>query len=52
MDKSLEDLDKLIQQKVDEGIFGSRERAIESIKHWLDELDKHYFDETMRSEDA
>lgn len=52
MDPSIEELETLIRQKVKEGIFGSVDQAVESIKHWLNEMDKHFFDEEMRSEDA
>ena len=52
MAANLEALEQLIQQKVDEGIFASRETAIESIMHWLDELEEHFFEEQIRNEDA
>lgn len=52
MSSDLEVLDKLIEQKVEEGIFASREIAIESIVHWLEELEERFIEEQMRSEDA
>ncbi|MBR9908985.1 MAG: hypothetical protein GYB33_01380 [Gammaproteobacteria bacterium] len=52
MNPAFEELEKLIQEKVDMGLFGSTEQAIASIKHWLEEIEDHYIDEDMHNQDA
>ena len=52
MDNELKKLEILIQEKVDEGLFPSVEKAVESICEWLNSVERHYIDEEMRNEDA
>ncbi len=52
MDNSLEALEKLVLEKVEEGLFASVEEAVESIRAWLDDLERQVILEQMRNEDA
>lgn len=52
MEKPIESLAKLIDEKVEEGLFVSVEDAVASISSWLEELERHYLEEQMRNEDA
>jgi len=52
MEKSFETLEKLILEKVEEGLFASVEDAVAGICHWLDDIEQHYIEEQMRNEDA
>lgn len=52
MENTIATLEKLILDKVDEGLFPSVEDAVESISQWLHDLELHYIEEQMRNEDA
>ena len=43
MTQTLQELDELIQRKVDEGLFPSKEAAMQAIVEWLDRLEHDFF---------
>ena len=52
MDNTISEIEKLIKQKIDEGIFHSPAHALELFRQWIDQLEKNLVYEQMRNEDA
>ncbi len=52
MQEPIDTLAKLIDEKVEAGLFPSVEDAVAGISVWLDELERRYVEAQMRNEDA
>lgn len=52
MDSSVHEIEKLIDQKIEEGIFHSPSHALKLFREWIEQLEKNLVYEQMRNEDA
>ncbi|MEJ2532189.1 MAG: hypothetical protein P8Y92_10350 [Halioglobus sp.] len=52
MESSLREIEKLIDQKIQEGIFHSPAHALQLFREWVEQLERNLVYEQMRNEDA
>ena len=52
MENSILEIEKLIDQKIEEGIFHSPAHALQLFREWIEQLERNLVYEQMRNEDA
>ncbi len=52
MGSSVHEIEKLINQKIEEGVFHSPAHALQLFREWIEQLERNLVYEQMRNEDA